>query len=856
MTESRPPDTQETGLTELANPISGDWQELPRGAAIGRYIVISLLGSGGMGVVYAAYDPDLDRKLAIKLIRPDRIQGQTEDKPDAHLLREARILARLSHPNILPVFDVGRFGAQLFLAMEYVDGQTLAHWQSERQQAWKPVLQHYLQAGAGLAAAHGAGIVHRDFKPHNVLLGKDGRVRVMDFGLSQSSARIPSISPSTSLSGTPAYMAPEQLRQQEPSPLADQFSFAVALYEALYGVRPFPGRDPLQLLSGMEKGLSSPPAHTGVPGWIHKVLARALALAPQQRFANMEAFLHALRRNPAARRRQWLGAASMAAILPLGGIWLHQQSTPALCQEGKDKFAGIWNESRRQALEKHYLDSSLSYAPQAFSVVERMLDAYHHDWAATYTRACEATQITGEQSQRLLDIRMICLDSRRQEADALIGLLSQADGDLIQNSVKAVSNLSSIASCSNIKSLAGLTAPPPGRKAEQLVTAINKLLAQARAGVVAGQYAQARELAEQARSRAMDLDYPPLLAQAEFELATSYKHLGKSDEAENTYRQAFVTAIAAGDDSLAARSATGQVWIIGHLQNRPDAARHWGSYADSFLSRSGGDPLVRAQLYSNLGTVVQNEGDFSGALKLAQQVLELRRNTLGEKHERTAVAMVNLANAYFHLDGPKKSIPHYRKAYRIYSETVGDQHPNNILILSNLASALSESKQLEEARQTINKALSLAENIYGRKHFETALTLQTLANIELLEGNHEQSLRDYLESLDVIREQLGENHPFVIDELTGIVANLVALQRYGEAREYIRQGQAIIATMNGQAFARSIFLLAEARITLRHDNATAKARSLAQQALQDATAAGPRASAHKIQIEQFLASLQ
>ncbi|MFY0580423.1 serine/threonine-protein kinase [Cystobacter fuscus] len=241
---------------------------LGRGTALDRYVVLEPLGQGGMGMVYAAYDSVLDRKVALKLLPPGDVDGDTEmTSGRARLLREAQAMARLSHPNVVAVYDVHQHGLQVFMAMELVEGQTLLQWQRQQKRGWKEILAAFLSAGRGLAAAHAAGLVHRDFKPTNVLVGKDGRVRVTDFGLARThnappeEPSEPEPSPGTrdtspvkahsmleleltqrgAVLGTPAYMAPEQFRGAAADARSDQFSFAVSLWEALYGERPFEG---------------------------------------------------------------------------------------------------------------------------------------------------------------------------------------------------------------------------------------------------------------------------------------------------------------------------------------------------------------------------------------------------------------------------------------------------------------------------------------------------------------------------------------------------------------------------------------------------------------------------------------
>jgi serine/threonine-protein kinase len=278
-----------------------------------------------MGVVYAAEDPRLGRKVALKLLHP--ALAEVAEEQQQRLLREAQAMARLSHPNVLPVFDLGTEGRQVFLAMEFIEGPTLAAWLKQRERTWREILGIFLEAGRGLAAAHQAGLVHRDFKPTNVLVGADGRPRVTDFGLVRVAATLeegqPQASPRSAestltqtgtVAGTPAYMSPEQLAGRPVDARGDQFSFCVALYEALHGVRPFAADAPPEHRWMLRRPDRSP----RVPGYVRAVLARGLALEPAERFPSMDALLAALTRPPTLRRR-WV-ALGLAGSLALAGM--------------------------------------------------------------------------------------------------------------------------------------------------------------------------------------------------------------------------------------------------------------------------------------------------------------------------------------------------------------------------------------------------------------------------------------------------------------------------------------------------------------------------------------------------------
>jgi hypothetical protein len=298
---------------------------LPRGAKLGRYVIIGGLGAGGMGVVYAAYDPELDRKIALKLLRPDVASPKKLADLRAWQLREAKAMARLSHRNVISVYDVGAYGDQVFIAMEFVDGRTFGEWLREQPRSWRQVLGVLREAGEGLEAAHGAGLVHRDFKPENVLVGWDGRVRVTDFGLArfvattglgaaperaEGRAALPGKEPAGltktgALVGTPSYMSPEQIAGAPVDLRSDIFSFCVTLYEGLYGERPYAAQSLTELQAALETGeISEPPRSGAAPVWLRRVLLRGLRTDPGERYPTMAALLQELRRDDERARHE------------------------------------------------------------------------------------------------------------------------------------------------------------------------------------------------------------------------------------------------------------------------------------------------------------------------------------------------------------------------------------------------------------------------------------------------------------------------------------------------------------------------------------------------------------------------
>jgi len=314
------------------------------GTKVGRFVVEGQLGAGGMGVVYAAHDRELDRRIALKVLK-----GAVDEEQRLRLMREGQAMARVTHENVITVHEVGIEGSLVFLAQELLDGGTLREW-LEGKHTQAEILAKFVAAGRGLAAAHRAGLVHRDFKPDNVLLGKDGRVRVSDFGLARSlvssetmTETVPGGSPIDPLGqttktevdlanpmmtmtrtgavmGTPLYMSPEQHLGKNADARSDQFSFCVALYQALYGDVPFAGKTAPALADAVIEGrMQPPPKSASVPSRIRKILLRGLATKPADRYPTMYALITDLTFEPGKRRRR---VAIIATVLALsaGGV--------------------------------------------------------------------------------------------------------------------------------------------------------------------------------------------------------------------------------------------------------------------------------------------------------------------------------------------------------------------------------------------------------------------------------------------------------------------------------------------------------------------------------------------------------
>ncbi|MCA9634462.1 MAG: serine/threonine protein kinase, partial [Myxococcales bacterium] len=519
---------------------------------IDRFVVLRELGAGGMGVVAEAYDPELDRKIAIKLLRGDRSRPESP----LRLLREAQALARLSHPNVVQIHDAGIDNGNVFIAMELVPGQTLGAW-LRGERPWREVVDLFLEVGAGLRAAHEQGLVHRDFKPENVLIGADGRPRVVDFGLAREhrEAGAPAGASATLLDerltlsgaimGTPAYMAPEQWRGEEATALSDVFAFSVALFEGLYGQRPFRAETSAALLHAVVNGeITAPPPTRRVPAWLDAIVRRGLKPAPVDRFPSMDALLAALARDPGKTRRRVLGLAGLVtAVAALGiGIGMSSGGRADPCSGGAELLAEVWGEGPRAAVSDALAAEPLG--EELRDTVVGGLDRYGDAWASAHRGACQA-HLRGERSDALLDRQMSCLERRRRSIRASTEVLRTSEGVAVREAPLIVAKLPPIALCEDLDAL-GVDVPPTDPATAAQVAELRGELAELDVLASAGQTDAALAGIAAIRDRALGLGDPSILAEADL-------HEGRAALAAYAWERASARLRDALNEAIAAR---------------------------------------------------------------------------------------------------------------------------------------------------------------------------------------------------------------------------------------------------------------------------------------------------------------
>jgi tetratricopeptide (TPR) repeat protein len=768
---------------------------LSRGTLVSRYVIVDVLGDGGMGVVYGAFDPELDRKIAIKLLQTHSSGSSSGEKEKAWIQREAQALARLSHPNVVAVHDVGTLpGGRVFVAMELVEGDTLRAWLKERERSWREVVAVMLAAGTGLAAAHRAGLIHRDFKPDNVIVGKDGRARVMDFGLARlraddelgaparrkSDLKLEARSPLSErltmvgvVVGTPAYMAPEIYEGQVADARTDQFAFGVTLYEALYRTRPYDKTD------RTSAPVAKAPPDIGVPARIQRVVMRAIAIDREQRFASMDELLAELSIDPARGRKRALAAAGVALLAAGvgGGVYMMKAKPTELCVGAERRLAGVWDATTKAAVKTAYLATKQPFAAQAYAGLEKALDHYAAEWTTTLTESCEATRVRGEQSETVQALRQACLDQDLEVLRELVHLEASADTGLVQKGDKAAFELDPIAHCSNIAALTNPGRPPDAIVAR--VVELSKQVAAAKADVIAGKYMPALMSAKAAVDGARQVGWDPLLAEALATNAGALLATGNHTDAAPLLEEAIKAAVRGKRDDLAAGAAMANAMVAAEAGNA-EKARMWLDIGEASALRAGVERALEVKRNDIEGMVYGLNGDLNAAVAAHEKALAASELAFGRNGAGTWEAEQLLGTTYTKVGAFGKAAPHFVHALALREDSVGPDHPDVALVLSNLGVCYRHLHD-PRARATFERALAIRERIYGPKSPMIVATLDNFAEYLQQEKDYPAALAMFDRGRQIAKIVPGTAHAIYHTLANDYAEALVAAGRLADA---------------------------------------------------------------------------
>jgi len=752
---------------------------LAEGSMVGRYVIVGQLGAGGMGVVYAAYDPDLERRVALKLVH----SGVDEMRSDARMLREAQALAALSHPNVVSLHDVGTHDGRLYMAMELVDGDTLAAWLKQSTRAWREIVKMFIAAGRGLVAAHAAGIVHRDFKPANVLVGPDGRARVMDFGLARSSEQSDDtrtairpldvrLTMTGSVLGTPPYMPPEA-HGAEVGMASDQFSFCVALYEALYAQLPF---DHTLAFDDRARWILREPPRRRVPRWLHDLVIRGLAMDPADRHASMRALVDALEHDRRPRRRIVVAAVALVAT-SAAAFTIHevrQKRLEAGCAREASAIRSTWNAERARSLGAVLSASKLPFARDLWTRTKPTFDRFADDWASTRIGVCLRSERDRTLSRADADASRACLDEQREALAALTDLLMKSEA------ITTTVVLPPLSACSDPVRLRHQLDSPI-----ELRPRIRELRARLARAAVAGQAGHHERLLSEARSIATDADklpWPPLAIAARLEIGDALHQLGRSEEARKELELAFYAAGAAGRDELALEACAKLVHVVGVSLARHDDGLHWARLGEMLVERqaSRDEPRI-AMLWGSLAMLHDARGEYAQATEKLQSALAIGERSLGRDHPNLVPTLHNLAILFARQGKLPQAIDAIKRSLALAEASFGAEHPALADGLLLLGAFHAESGDLDRGAAQIERAIAIYERAYGREYASLIPALSNLSALRAVRGDYTGALALRERALAITEKQVGPDHPNVAHVLEGLGQIYRALDRGDDA---------------------------------------------------------------------------
>jgi eukaryotic-like serine/threonine-protein kinase len=755
-----------------ASIASASFEQVVVPSLVGRFEVRECLARGAMGIVFRAHDPKLDRDVAIKVLASSRTASSGRR---GRMLREAQGMAKLSHPNVVTVHEVGEVDEGVFIAMELVDGTTVTDWLAAARRSWREVRDVFLSAGRGLAAAHDAGVYHRDFKPDNVMIGRDGRVRVMDFGLarleldpsepaSDSDVDYAEGSDLLSLSGefagTPAYMAPEQFDGIADA-RCDQFSFCVALFEALFGRRPFEGKTIAALRLATTTGeIRLPSRRANVPAWLRRTVVRGLAANPEDRHESMATLLEALTHDRVlGRRRTGVAIAGLGVAIVLTGlVW---RSDPPVCSGATQTMEETWSKTRADDLLDAFVASKLPYAAQSAELAIRHVDELASRWIEVHIEVCERG-LRHELSSELLDRRMSCLDQHRRTLDATIDVVAEADHEVVKRAIEVIAGVPVADEC--LREADVMPLMPPADVAAD-VQAIRTLMAEAEALARAGKWPRAEALAEAALQQAQTVGWDPVVAEA---LRTFGLELIRREEyprAAEPLVEGFFLASEVGRYELAAETAEKLVRVSSNL-GRTEEAMTWSRHAELALERSAAGPIQRARLEDAIANALTHVGRFDEAAARQTEAIALAERSLPQSELLLADILTNSAQTLTRSGRGDEAVLRIERAVAISEAALGPDHPKTLVSLNNLGIVLRRLGRLDEALEVHHRALEIWEREWGPDDVETLTCRESLGQTLAALGRLE-------EALEILRDVLARTRARGDDPSLSLRANNV-----------------------------------------------------------------------------------
>jgi tetratricopeptide (TPR) repeat protein len=753
-------------------------------------------------------------------------------------------------------------GAQVWIAMEFVTGRTLRDW--ARAQPLAELVRALTDVARGVAAAHAAGLVHRDLKPDNVMIDDEGRVRVMDFGLAhgrgapaqpptspdaaltttsrpESAALSARLTQLGSLQGTPAYMAPELWAGMEAEAASDQFAWCVMAWELVHGAPPFTGRSLPELAAAILAGRrTTAKRRTRVPGWLRAVLERGLSQLPAQRWPSMTALLQAMERGERGVRRRAV-AAALCGVAALGGVvvgvrQLDVDRRARACEVEGAAIHAVWDDSARTRLRAGFGASGVSYGPSMAEKVAPWLDERTAAWTRATVEVCLGAGVPGPWDAELVDRAKWCLEDRAMEIESLVAELGRADPTAVRRSVSAAASLKDSSLCTDPRLLQHR--PPLPAEGRERLQGLRASLAQAASRSLAGRFKEALQIVQEARARDEAIGWPPLLAAAQAIEGNLLEKTGAYDEAEAVSTAAYFAAARAGAWDVAMTAATDLIYIVGHRKGLHADAIRWADHAEVAHVHGGGrTSLTAASRLNNLATAHFTAGAYDEALRLNEAALAIRVELLGDEHPDVARGLNNLALTHDAMGSYADAVALHQRALGIRERTLGPEHLEVAESLNNLAATHHRAKANAAAKPLYARALAIRERTLGPDDLTLATSLTNLALIEMDAGRPAEA-RPLLERVVAVHERaLGPDDHNLAPGLVNLAELHRSLGDDESARRLLERAVRIHERALGEDHPGGIAGLLVLAQVLAETGARAEARALFErvQALQEAT---------------------
>lgn len=740
-----------------------------KGLVVGRYVVLDAVGAGALGEVFSAWDSTLERTVALKWLYPS-VGGRDRESLRTRLVAEARALAKVQHPNVVAVHDVlGHEGADV-IVMELVQHAKSLRQAMQTPEAWRLTVQRFLQAASGLAAAHDAQVIHRDFKPDNVLIDGNGRVVVVDFGLARQSdvelMASPIASKRSTLSGTPAYLSPERWQGRAADVASDQFSFCVSLYECVAGRLPFEARDLEARVAEVRAG-PAPLGATGVNRRVELAIRRGLSFEPSARWPSMAALRDELQSAlEAPRRRQTVVVGGVVTVVALGLFGLSVTQSRARCDAADAPVKAVWTKARAETVRAAFLATKHPAAEVLSTKVVQALSDSADALAAMRTKACRATAFEGE-SDALLTLRHTCTSRRLSDLDALVKGLETTDGKGVERAIVAIESLAPASECFDPATLTAVE-PMPGGAARAAVEAVVPRVSAVRAARLLGKTKDSVALAETVADEARRAGWRPLISDALLEWGAGLERLSKYDDARVKMVEGLELAVSANDARQAFAAAVALAYVDGVDRQKAESGATWVTLGRALLGPAQVRGSSEAIRLGNVEAVMAMRADKAADAVTLLTALEKDLSSIGMLRTVNGARLItNLSAALRESGHAAEGVDTAKRSLALMEELLSPNHPDVAAAVNNLGSALADLERLDEAEPYFRRSIAVREALFGPDALALATPHYNLGELALRRGDGKTALEEYGRSRAIIEKARGPDDDDVWDAKMG-----------------------------------------------------------------------------------------